>query len=231
MNARYAVYYAPDPRSTLWALGSATIGYDAETGRDLLPEVPPAFAAEWEGWTAEPRRYGFHATLKAPFALRPGHGAAEVLTVAEALASALAPVPLPRLAVSGLGRFVALVLDAEAARVGALAARCLEAFEPLRAPLERADRARRLAAELTPRQRSHLDRYGYPYVLDDFLFHMTLTGSLPPERREPVHGFLAERFRGATMGAVIDGLAIFRQDTRSDRFRLLARVPLRGEVG
>lgn len=232
MSARHAIYFAPASGSPLWALGSATLGYDAETGRDLASDAEPAFAAaDWAAWTAEPRRYGFHATLKAPFELLPGCGPADVLAVTETLARTLAPVPLPPLAVRGLGRFVALVLDAEAPRVGELAARCVEAFEPLRAPIAAADRDRRLAAELTPRQRAHLDRYGYPYVLDDFLFHMTLTGPLPPERREPVRAVLAERFREATTGAVIDALAVFRQWSRSDRFRLLARVPLKGDAG
>src|SRR5215468_10868409 len=63
---RYAIYFAPAPESSLWRFGSATIGYNAASGRDI-PATPPVGYehAVWDRLTEEPRRYGFHATLKA----------------------------------------------------------------------------------------------------------------------------------------------------------------------
>ena len=229
MSPRFAIYWAPERATQLWRLGSATIGYDAATGQEPDPHPPTGVPAEvWRSWTAEPRRYGFHATLKAPFHLEPGHGEPDVIRVAERLAAELAPVRLPRLVVRLLGPFAALVPEAPAPGLAALEAACVRAFEPLRAPVGAADRARRLATGLSERQAEYLDRYGYPYVLDEFRLHLTLTGPLEPGIREPVRAALAERFREPCAGAVIEALNVFRQDSRSERFRIVARAPLRG---
>ena len=74
---------------------------------------------------------------------------------------------------------------------------------------------------LTPRQRDHLDRWGYPYVMQDFRFHMTLTGRLPPERHEPVLTMLKDRFSALGLKTLaIDRIALFRQDDAGSRFRI-----------
>jgi hypothetical protein len=44
--------------------------------------------------------------------------------------------------------------------------------------------ARRRAAGLTPAQERNLIEWGYPYVLDEFRFHLTLTGSLADPEAE-----------------------------------------------
>ena len=67
---RYAIYYAPAPGSGLDRFGAALLGYDAFTGKDLpFPEDILQAAPDWRGLTGDPRKYGFHATLKAPLSL------------------------------------------------------------------------------------------------------------------------------------------------------------------
>ena len=81
--------------------------------------------------------------------------------------------------------------------------------------------------QLTPRQRDYLDRWGYPYVFEEFRFHMTLTGRLPAERREPVVAMLRERFAATGVGPLaIDAIALCRQDNPNSRFRVIGRWPL-----
>lgn len=229
MSPRYAIYYAPAAESALWRLGSATLGYDAATGRDVDLEPPPAVSqAEWRGWTEGPRRYGFHATLKAPFTLRSGLELSDILALAGDLAAATQRVMLPRLSVQLLDGFAALTPNGPVPALAELETACVHAFEPLRAEPGESDRARRLATGLTARQAGYLDRFGYPYVLEEFRFHMTLSGRLSPEVREPVRAALAERFSEAGSGAAIDALAVFEQETRQDRFRIVGRVSLLG---
>ena len=70
---RYAIYYVPAANDPLYRLGARTIGYDGFTGSAL--EFPDAVGRRFPDWTeatTDPRKYGFHATLKAPFALAPG---------------------------------------------------------------------------------------------------------------------------------------------------------------
>ena len=118
--------------------------------------------------------------------------------------------------------FIALVPAEPPRELIRLAADCVSEFDSFRAPLSEADRARRNPSQLTPAQREHLDRWGYPYVMDDFRFHMTLTGRLGAERREPLLKMLAERFAALGLDMLpIDRIAVFRQESAVSRFRIV----------
>ncbi|WP_376985453.1 DUF1045 domain-containing protein [Bosea sp. R86505] len=226
---RYALYYAPAVDSALWRFGCATLGYDAFTGEEIAFAVPPGCdAPSWPQRTAEPRRYGFHATLKAPFELANGRSEGELRAFTRQIAIGRAAVPLAGLRVASLGRFVALTPSEPSPALQALAFDIVQSFEPFRAPLGQADRERRLASPLTPTERAHLDAYGYPYVGDAFRFHMTLTGALPPDEGPAVAAALAEAHaRAVPAGPVaIDHLALFGQDDRAGHFRIIDTFPL-----
>jgi len=80
---------------------------------------------------------------------------------------------------------------------------------------------------MTPRQVEYLDCWGYPYVMEEFRFHMTLTCRLDTERRGSILAMLRERF--AVLGLerlAIDRLALFKQDAASARFRIIESWPL-----
>lgn len=226
-QARVAIYVAPDWNSELWAFGCELLGYDAATGREhRLPKDLPCDEVTWREWTKAPRHYGFHATLKAPFELRPGVGLDAILEAGATWARDRSPVVIPRLVVRSIGAFVALLPELDSPELNALASSCVEAFEPLRQPLTAQHRERRLQSSLSPRQIELLDRYGYPYVLDEFRFHMTLTGALPAERVELVRKWLADRYAHVKPGLTIDVIAVFAQRSPSDRFEIVARLPL-----
>jgi putative phosphonate metabolism protein len=221
---RYAVYYAPAAESTLWRFGSATLGYDALTVEDLPFAVPPGCdPALWPGFTEEPRRYGFHATLKAPFELADGRSEEQLRAFARNYAAGLDTVTLAGLSVTALGSFIALTPSEPSDALQRFAFSAVQAFEPFRAPLAGADKARRLRSPLTPAQHAYLEAYGYPYVGDAFRFHMTLTGSLPSEQAGPVKRALEAAFAAVFPAAPvrIDRFALFRQDSRAGRFRLI----------
>nr|WP_245281305.1 DUF1045 domain-containing protein [Methylobacterium sp. ZNC0032] len=221
---RYAVYYAPAADSALWRFGSATLGYDALTGEDLAFAVPPGCdPALWPAFTEEPRRYGFHATLKAPFELADGRNEEQLRAFARNHAAGLDAVELAGLSVTALGSFVALTPSEPSAALQRFAFATVQAFELFRAPLSEADKARRLKSPLTPAQHAYLEAYGYPYVGDAFRFHMTLTGSLPGEQAAAAKQALEAAYAAAVpAGPVrIDRFALFRQDDRAGRFHLL----------
>ena len=169
---RYAVYFAPPP-GPLAAAAARWLGRDAETGA-RLEQPHPALA----GLTRQAARYGFHATLRAPFRPHPGLAEADLVEALDALAAALTPVTLAGLRLASLDGFLALVPEGDETRLNALAATVVERFQPFAAPLTEAEIARRNPAALTPQQRAYLDRWGYPHVFDAFRFHMTLTDRL-----------------------------------------------------
>lgn len=223
---RYALYFAPPAQSPLWRFGSAALGYDAEAGVEAAPLPLRRFdAARWHEITAEPRRYGFHGTLKAPFRLAPGRSEAELQAACARFAQNRAGFASPGVKLASIGRFLALRLAAPSAALDRLAAGTVAALDDFRAPMSEAEREKRLRAPLTPRQQEYLARWGYPYVLDDFRFHMTLTGTLDDEERALAEAELSEHFAasGADGPLIVREIALYRQE--AGPFRLIARFP------
>lgn len=224
MSIRYAIYYAPAEKSPLWRFGSSVIGYDAARGVEV--NHPKLSSLSLAALTEEPRRYGFHATLKAPFEPVPGADEAALVMMLESVARRHRAFVIPKLEVVAIGSFVALVPAEPVAPLRALADDCVEAFEPFRAAMSETDRARRKPERLTRRQREHLDRYGYPYVFEDFRFHMTLTGPLKETERTPILRALSALHALIEPKAEIGSVTLFRQASRTERFVIAHRAAL-----
>ena len=220
---RYAIYYVAAAGSDLDRFGAQHLGYDAFGGADLpFPDDVVNSVPDWRELTRDPRKYGFHATLKAPLPLAAGKTEAELLAACEVFAAAPRPIPVIRPVVDSISGFIAVVPAEPSAALERLAADCVREFDSFRAPLAPEDRARRNPAGLTARQCDHLDRWGYPYVLEDFRFHMTLTGRLGSERRQPVLTMLRDRFLALGLSRLaIDRIALCRQEAADSRFRIL----------
>jgi putative phosphonate metabolism protein len=225
---RYALYFAPPPRGELGRFGAHLLGYDAFSGKTLrLPVDIEQMLPDWGELTQDPRKYGFHATLKAPMRLADGASETELLTACESFAKAPRPTPVIKPVVNALGDFIAIVPSLPSAELQALAADVVEHFDHFRAPLTAKDRVRRNPDQLPPRQRDYLDRWGYPYVMEEFCFHMTLTGRLPAERREAVLNILRQRFAALDINSLtVDRLALFRQSDADSQFRIVRQYHL-----
>jgi putative phosphonate metabolism protein len=227
---RYAIYFVPAAQSALYRFGSPVLGYDCYTGNDVLP--PAEFApdaARWRELTREPRRYGFHATLKAPFHLAPSCTEAQLTSAFlsfAALGHAIARIAPEVNLIEG---FAAVVPRAPSGPVAALADKCATMFDAFRAPMSARERARRMAADLSQSQMHNLERWGYPYLFRDFRFHMTLTGKLSGEHAPPVLSRLRARF-GKACGEqelAIDRLALVRQQGEQGRFRVICQAEIK----
>lgn len=226
---RYAIYYAPPPGSEFDRFGSALLGYDAYRGETqpfleaIIHAVP-----DWQDVTQDPRGYGFHATLKAPFSLPPDRTETELLAACELFATTPRRIPIIEPVVGSISGFIAVVPAHLSTELLELAADCTTEFDSFRAPLTPEDRARRNPSKLTARQVDHLDRWGYPYVMEDFQFHMTLTGRLPAERQRAILQLLQERFAAINLSTFsVDRIALFRQDEAKSSFRIMAHHHLR----
>ncbi|MCW1995966.1 putative phosphonate metabolism protein [Bradyrhizobium diazoefficiens] len=225
---RYAIYFAAGADSALTRFGAKLLGYDAYTG-DEVPFPPEALhvAPDWRDVSADPRKYGFHATLKAPMALTPGSTEAELMAACATFAETARPIPAIRPIVDTISGFIAVIPAEPVDALQQLAADCAREFDSFRAALTAEDRARRKPAKLTERQRDYLDRWGYPYVMEEFRFHMTLTGRLDAERRGPILEMLRTRFASLRLDTLaIDRLALFRQDETKARFRIIGEWAL-----
>ena len=227
---RAALFFVPAQHHPLTRAAAVWLMRDAYT----RGTVPPArddrlSTAEMRELTAEPRRYGFHATLKAPFRLADGIDLGDVKAAAEALARHTEAWPLPRLEIERLGPFFALVPSGPDPRLQAFAAEVVSLFDRFRAPLMSGEMARRRPENLSPSQLENLHRWGYPHVLDDFQFHMTLTGPVPAEKQAAVADVLERRFAPLLRTPVaLDALAIFVEPESGAEFHVEARYPFAG---
>jgi len=228
---RYAIYYAAPRGSGLDRFGAELLGYDAWTGKDTAFPACITRAAEWRELTAAPRKYGFHATLKAPFTLAHHTSEAELIAACAAFAGRRRPLPVIRPLVDAIDGFIAVIPAHPSSELQQLAQDCVTNFDAFRAPLAENDRTRRNPDELTPRQREYLDRWGYPYVAEEFRFHMTLTGHLDAVQREPMLKMLRHHFSAVRIEALpINRITLFRQSDAARRFRIIDDWALRPKI-
>jgi putative phosphonate metabolism protein len=226
-GARYAIYFSPEPWTRLWRFGSSVIGFDAETGDDVAQIVIPGIdRQDVADRTSEPRQYGFHATLKPPFHLAEDQSVDRLLAAVHAFALDRTPFVVPALDVTAIGAFLALVPSEPSPELTALADACIREFDHFRAPLQPHDRERRLKSPLTERQIAYLDTWGYPYVFEEFRFHMTLTGRLHHDERDTFRNALIDLYRPIAEPLDVTGITVFQQPARDQRFTVLARIPL-----
>jgi ribose 1,5-bisphosphokinase len=199
VSLRYAVYYVPAPHNA-WA----------RFGASWFARAHPALR--------HPRRYGFHATLKAPFRLRSGVAPAQLHAAVDELARAQGAFSIPELKVARLDDLVALVPAHEEPRLAALEARCVRELDALRAPLDALEFARRRRTPLTPLQETLLARWGYPHVLEEFRFHLSLAG--------PLHGASAPEVPALPPEPMcIDALTVLEEPAADAQFRIVHRAP------
>jgi putative phosphonate metabolism protein len=225
-QGRFALYWAPELDDPLHAAGSAWLGRDAETGAPLRQPVLPD-GLDIAEVTADARSYGLHATLKAPFRLACSY--AELEAAVEALAARTAPFDLPPLAVRDLGGFLALRETAPCPALHALADASVAALDPCRAPLTEVEWARRRRGGLSAEQEARIARWGYHYVFEAWLFHVTLSRRLTPaERAVVLPAVTAHLAEAAARPRRVASLCLFSQAAPGAPFLIARRVPLRG---
>ncbi len=220
---RFAVYYAPKADGALAQAGARWLGWDPEAGEAV---EHPDLGLDLAQLTQSPRRYGLHGTLTPP--MRLGCGPATFFDAVDTLAQGLAPVDMGALCLRPVEGWLAIVPQTQTPDLTSCAAEIVEALDPFRAPLSERDLARRRAAGLSARQEALLQQWGYPYVMEDFRFHITLTNKL-----ENVQMPDALRAAQAWFGPALehdcrlDALCVFGED-EAGYFHLLTRFAMRG---
>ena len=191
---RVAIYFSPDADDPLTLAAERWVGRNAFTGDDVpVIESPLATAETIRDWSAFPRLYGFHATIKAPFRLAEGRTFEQLSDALAMFSAGQTPVVIPELVLGDLGGFSALVPADQPAALSALERSVVETFEPFRAPMSRDEVAGR-SEGLSDQQKAYLETWGYPHVFDHFRYHMTLTRRLDGDARATARKILTEHF-------------------------------------
>ena len=227
MTARYAIYFAPPAHSALARFGTAWLGRDAETGARMVRPAVEGFSDErLERITEVPRGYGFHATLAPPMRLAEGCTRGMLDAALAAFARARQAFCAPPLRLASLDGFLALVLTDASKPTQALEDDIIHTFHRFRAPPTPAEYIRRETGTHTPRQEELLRQWGYPFVLDEFRFHMSLTCGLDQDERRALQQALeALTAPLCARPLAVDGIALFEQEAKGVPFKLTRRYP------
>ena len=221
-HSRFAVYYVP-PEGQLAAFGATWLGWDILRGCNMPQFDLPGL----NDITLAPRKYGFHGTLKPPFRLKAGHTVDELKSAASKMVATLAPATCDCLKLTPLGRFLALTPQGEMSQLQRVAETCVRELDAFRARASDAELARRRKAGLSTRQDALLTQWGYPYVFEEFKFHLTLTGRLPADILPIWVDNLQSCLPDLPRPFVVDQIALCGE--REDgRFELLHRYTLAG---
>ncbi len=221
--SRFAVYYAPPKGSEFAQAGAAWLGWDADTGQAC---AQPDLGLDLASITATPRKYGLHGTLKPPMRLACADDI--FLDAVDTLAKGLAPVEMGALRLRMIDGFLAVVPDVQPLPLADIAQQIVRALDPFRAPLSETELARRRAAGLSARQEDLLLAWGYPYVMEEFRFHVTLSGRLAPAQVTDTLRAAYAWFDPALQEPHhLQELAVFGEDT-TGQFHLVTRFPLGG---
>lgn len=226
-EVRYALYFAPEQNSPWWQAGCQWLGRDPASAT-ALPQTTceGVTATAFHQLTSDARRYGFHATLKAPFRLAEGCTHTQLDTALRDFCQQQHSLTIPAPRVEWMGSFLALRPHGDVSAIHRLAMDCVSSFDHFRAPLSAADIARRQRHPLSDRQMQLLQRWGYPYTEEDFRFHMTLTDAL----HESAHADQAEAICQAAQNFFkidaplqLNGLALFTESAPGAPFQLVQR--------
>ncbi|WP_212638035.1 DUF1045 domain-containing protein [Desulfocicer vacuolatum] len=228
-RSRYAVYFAPDEKGRPGRFGRLWLGRTARKMEDGKPGADLT-EAQYQKIINAPKHYGFHGTLKAPFELHSDYKFHDLDAALTEFSLRFPAFAIKSFELETIGDFIALVPGEEPKQLRQLHTRLTEEFNQLNAPLSDYDRERFLARGLSGREEEYLFRYSYPFVLDAFKFHLTLTGNLAEDEKNACFrllGKMTASFRDE--GLCVDRISLFQQQTRNDPFFMIKDYRLRGE--
>jgi hypothetical protein len=216
---RYAIYWLPSVSSPMeefarqWFGGANDFGLGSELAARAV---------------RTPKRYRFHATIKAPFRLIPGALPEELSAELERFCARRRRIVTAPLALERFSRYLTLCPSGRRAELEWLASECVVHFDRFRAPLNDEDRERR-NGELSPREETHFEQFGYPYIFDLFYFHISLAGPLEPRELDSVSASLRPHLAAFASGDFVFGELCLCGDPGNGRdFEAIGRYPLTG---
>jgi hypothetical protein len=219
---RHAIYYVPDPSSALHELCSSWLGRDVFSN-ETLPQPDDRLT----GFTMDACRYGFHGTLKPPFYMKENVSVDMFESALRNLANQHESFSIGPIELRMINGFLALVPVDENVELSHLAADCVQQLDNFRTPPGEAEMRKRRAAGLTVTQDALLQRWGYPYVLEEFRFHLTLTSRISAEDAEWIYPSAQIHFKSVLGRPLhIDALTHLVEPDDGEDFIVRTRLPL-----
>ncbi len=225
---RYAICFTPAASDPLSHVAANWLGRNVFSGQMTEPlAIRGVSIHEIAFHTAVPRRYGFHGVLKAPFQLSQEVSEAQLLRDMMRFCGTLSPFQIRRLEVARMGTYFSLVPSIPCEQVNYLASAIVQEFDRFRAPLSEADIERSDPDGLSAAQFANLHRWGSPHVMDEFRFHMPLTGPVNNSDMPRIEHALRSVFEPVLTGpVVVSNVALMTEEGAGGPFRVHSLHPM-----
>jgi len=220
---RYAIYYVPS-NNLFYKLGSSWLGWDTISGQPASqPEA--GSAVNIQEITDAPRKYGLHATIKAPFRLANNVTVLELEQQFKILCGSIKPIVF-NLKLSELSGFFALTPTVKNTELRKLHSKVVRELDYFRAQPTKEEIIKRRENQLTSEQDQNLIKWGYPYIFEDFYFHITLTGKIPEDFRNKVKDEIENFFQPVLQQKInLSELALVGE-AKDGNFYVIRQMPL-----
>ena len=225
--SRYAVYFSPPEESNLSKFASSWLGWDAQNSKkifhpnfkDLVPDITEL--------TKKQSCYGFHGTLKPPFSLVETKNESELKAAILELSQSTRRFEISAVSLQLLNGFAAIVATNENNEITNLAKKCVQELDSFRQPESLEKIQKRRLAGLSQYEEFNLQKWGYPYVMGSFRFHLTLTRRLNSEESKNVMEVLASELTEILSTALlVRDICLFGESRTSGNFQIIQRFPL-----
>ena len=225
---RLAIYFTPHPESEIALRAAAWLGRDVYGNKSSMPIAMAGLTEQRQlELVCTPAHYGFHATIKPPFQLKQRKSIESLKLKLRQFADGWQRFVLPPLEVSFMHDFFCLRPTSPCLPLTKMAAEVTHYFDDFRKPLSNGDLEKRRQVGLSPRQELLLRTWGYPYVLEEYRFHLTLTGKVINEgEKKLLENELRRHFHPEICTDVMmDSLSLFMEEG-SMPMRLIEIIPL-----
>lgn len=226
---RFALYYAPQSATSLGSAATTWLGRD-NTTFDYEPLKPLELSSDrFKELTKAPYHYGFHGTLKPPFRLRKSVAEKQIFDELKSFCSERKSFTIASLEIGWIGGFLCLQPVKKIEPLDDLAADAVRQFDRFREEMNQDELEKRRNAGLSQVQDRLLLKWGYPYVMEEFRFHLTLSSKVNnPAERRAIEAEARRHFSNLHRSDVtVDGISLFLE-TNGEPMEQLHFFPFKG---
>ncbi len=184
--SRYAIYYAPPKESNLEEFGRYWFGWDPLNAKlinnkqriNYLNGFGIKNLKNIDKNVLIAKKYGFHGTLIPPFRLNKNYSTNLLFKKTEDIAKKFKKFKFYKFKLKKINNFYAFVQNKKNNNINKLSNRLVRELFKFRSPLTKKEIDRRNPSKLSKLQLNILYKWGYPYLMSEFSFHMTLASEV-----------------------------------------------------
>ena len=184
--SRYAIYYAPPKESSLEEFGRYWFGWDPLNAKlinnkqriNYLNRFGIKNLKNIDKNVLIAKKYGFHGTLIPPFKLNKNYSTNTLFKKTEDIAKKFKKFKFYKFKLKRINNFYAFVQNKKNSNINKISNRLVKELFKFRSPLTKKEIDKRNPSKLSKLQLNILHKWGYPYLMSEFKFHMTLASEV-----------------------------------------------------